>query len=389
MTLYKKKICVISSSRAEYGLLKNLIFNIKKSKKLKLQLIVTGTHLSTRHGLTYKEIVKDNLKIDKKIAILKNSDTSLSISNYLSEGIKKFSKVYSQIKPDLIFILGDKFEIFSAAIAAMLMRIPIGHAHGGETTEGAIDETIRHSITKMSHIHFVAAKEYRNRVIQLGEKPQNVFLVNGMGVDTIKNIKLNKKKILEKKIGLKLGKKNILVNFHPTTLEKNTAKIQIDEILNALKKFKDIKIIFTMPNADHDSKIIFKKINNFVKKNKNSAAYKSLGSLNYLSCLKLVDVIIGNSSSGLLEAPTLKVPTINIGDRQKGRLKAYSVIDCKPERKKIIYNLNKILKNKKKLNFKNPYGKSGASKKIIKILESLNYNNLLKKHFYNNLNNIK
>lgn len=388
MTLFKKKICVISSSRAEYGLLKNLIFKIIKSKKLKLQLIATGTHLSTKHGLTYKEIINDNLKIDKKIKILKNSDTPVSISNYLSDGIKKFSRTYFKIKPDLIFILGDKFEIFSAAIAAMLSKIPIGHIHGGETTEGAIDEAIRHSITKMSHIHFVAAQEYRNRVIQLGERPQNVFLVNGMGVDAIKKIKFYKKKILEKKINFKFGRKNVLVNFHPVTLEKNTSKIQIKEILGALIKFKNIKIIFTMPNADHDSKIIFKEINNFVRKNKYSVAFNSLGSTNYLSCLRLVDVIIGNSSSGLLEAPTLKVPTINIGDRQKGRLKSQSVIDCKPERKEIIYNLKKILISKKNFKFKNPYGRGGASNKIIRVLENLNYNNLLKKSFYNNLTKI-
>ena len=202
MTLFKKKICVVSSSRAEYGLLKNLIFKIRKSKKLKLQLIVTGTHLSQRHGLTYKEIIKDNLKIDKKVKILKNSDTSISISKYLSTGVTKFSEIYYKIKPDLILILGDKFEIFSAAISAMLSKIPIAHIHGGETTEGAIDEAIRHSITKMSHVHFVAAKSYRNRVIQLGEKPQNVFLVNGLGVDTIKKTKFCKKTVLENKIGI-------------------------------------------------------------------------------------------------------------------------------------------------------------------------------------------
>ena len=382
MTLFKKKICVVSSSRAEYGLLKNLIFKIRKSKKLKLQLIVTGTHLSQRHGLTYKEIIKDNLKIDKKVKILKNSDTSISISQYLSTGVTKFSEIYYKIKPDLILILGDKFEIFSAAISAMLSKIPIAHIHGGETTEGAIDEAIRHSITKMSHVHFVAAKSYRNRVIQLGEKPQHVFLVNGLGVDTIKETNFCKEKVLENKIGFKFGKKNILVNFHPVTLEKNTSKKQIHEILNALEKFKDTKIIFTMPNADHDSGVIFKEIKNFVNKNKNAKAFESLGSVNYLSCLKLVDVILGNSSSGLLEAPTLKVPTINIGDRQKGRLKANSVIDCKPNKKKIVYNLEKILNEKNFFKFDNPYGIAGSSKKIVKILENLNYNSLLKKSFY-------
>ena len=199
----------------------------------------------------------------------------------------------------------------------------------------------------MSHVHFVAAREYRERVIQLGENPKNVFLVGGMGVDTIKKTKFYKKEILEKKVGFKFKKKNILVNYHPVTLEENSSKKQIKQILKALRHFSESKIIFTMPNADHDSKIIFKEIENFVKKNNNSVVYKSLGSVYYLSCLNLVDVMLGNSSSGLLEAPTLKVPTINIGDRQKGRLRADSIIDCEPKEKKIVHNLNKILKGKK------------------------------------------
>ena len=384
MTLYKKKICVVTGSRAEYGILKNLIFKIKKSKRLKLQLVVSGMHLSSRHGLTYKEINEDNLKIDKKIKIPINSDTSEGISNSVSVGIKKFSKVFNSFKPSLVLILGDRFEIFSAAIAAMSERIPIGHIHGGETTEGAIDEAIRHSITKMSHLHFVATKEYRNRVIQLGEDSKKVYLVGGLGVDTIKKTKFYKKEFLEKKIGFKLGKKNVLVNFHPATLEKKESKKQIREILMALKKIKYAKIIFTMPNADHESKSIFNEMSNFVKKNKNSMVFKSIGSLAYLSCLKSVDVILGNSSSGLLEAPTLKVPTINVGNRQKGRLKAKSVIDCRPKQKEIFSILTKLLNGKRKntlKSFKNPYGEGGASNKIAAILEKTNYNKLLKKSF--------
>jgi len=385
MTLFKKKICIITGSRADYGLLKNLIFKVKKSKKLKLQLIVTGMHLSNKYGLTYKEINKDKLKIDTKIKILNNSDKSVGISKSVSDGVNKFSKIFNKTKPDVILVLGDRFEIFSAAISAMLSRIPIAHIHGGETTVGVIDEAVRHSITKMSHLHFVAAKKYKNRVIQLGENPKRVYLVGGLGVDTIKQTKFYTKSILEKKIGFTLKEKNILVNFHPSTLEKNKSKTQVKEILSALKKFKDKKIIFTSPNADQENSVIFKEINNFVKQNKNSTFFKSMGSVAYLSCLKFVDVIIGNSSSGLLEAPTLKVPTINIGDRQKGRLKAKSVVDCDIQQDKIINKLNKFLKGKKnnKLkNFKNPYGDGGASKKIINILEKINYNTLLKKNFF-------
>jgi GDP/UDP-N,N'-diacetylbacillosamine 2-epimerase (hydrolysing) len=384
MTYYKKKICVVTGSRAEYGILKNLIFEIKKSKKLKLQLLVTGMHLTAQHGLTYKEIIKDGLKITKKLKISSNSDTSLAISNAISNGIKKFSKTFHSIKPDLVLILGDRFEVFSAAIAAMSERLPIGHIHGGETTEGAIDEAMRHSITKMAHLHFVAAQKYKERVLQLGESSKRIYLVGGMGVDTIKKTKFLKKELLEKKINFTFKKKNIFVNYYPVTLEKNTSKNQIKEIIKALRMFKNEGIIFSMPNADHNSKVIYREISNFVKKNKNVKAFKSLGSLKYLSCLKLVDVILGNSSSGLLEAPTLKIPTLNIGDRQKGRLKAKSVIDCPPKSKKIVYYLNKILSSYKKnkyQNFKSPYGAPGASKKIVSILEKIDYKKLLKKTF--------
>ena len=287
MTLFKKKICIITGSRADYGLLKNLIFKVKKSKKLKLQLIVTGMHLSNKYGLTYKEINKDKLKIDTKIKILNNSDKSVGISKSVSDGVNKFSKIFNKTKPDVILVLGDRFEIFSAAISAMLSRIPIAHIHGGETTVGVIDEAVRHSITKMSHLHFVAAKKYKNRVIQLGENPKRVYLVGGLGVDTIKQTKFYTKSILEKKIGFTLKEKNILVNFHPSTLEKNKSKTQVKEILSALKKFKDKKIIFTSPNADQENSVIFKEINNFVKQNKNSTFFKSMGSVAYLSCLNL------------------------------------------------------------------------------------------------------
>ena len=384
MTYCKKKICVVTGSRAEYGILKNLIFEIKKSKKLKLQLLVTGMHLTAQHGLTYKEIIQDGLKITKKLKISSNFDTSTAISTAISNGVKKFSKTFYSIKPDLVLILGDRFEVFSAAIAAMSERLPIGHIHGGETTEGAIDEAMRHSITKMAHLHFVAAKKYKERVFQLGESNKSIYLVGGMGVDTINKTKFLKKELLEKEINFIFKKKNIFVNYYPVTLEKNTSKNQIKEIIKALKIFKGEGIIFSMPNADHNNKVIYREISNFVKKNKNAKAFKSLGSLKYLSCLKLVDVILGNSSSGLLEAPTLKIPTLNIGDRQKGRLRAKSVIDCPPKSQKIIYNLKKILngyKKNKHQNFKSPYGTPGASKKIVCILEKINYKKLLKKKF--------
>ncbi len=383
MNIYKKKICVVTGSRSEYGLLKDLILKIKKSKKLKLILMVTGMHLSKRYGFTYKEILKDKLQIKEKIRILKNDDSSVAISQAVSKGIKNFSKKFKKHKPHLLVVLGDRFEIFSAATAAMLSRIPIVHIHGGEITEGSIDDAIRHSITKMSHVHFVTNKVYKKNVIQLGESPKNVFLVSGLGADFIKNNKFLSKDLLEKNLKFKFLKKNILVNFHPETLEAGKSKKHIVELLRALKKFQDTRIIFTMPNSDHESKIIFKEINKFVQQNKNSKVFKSLGNIRYLSCMKFCSVIIGNSSSGILEAPYLKIPTINIGDRQKGRIQTKSITNCPIKEKKIFYTLNNILNNKKNKIYKIKNNKSNASKKIISFLEKkVDLGKLIKKKFY-------
>ena len=382
MNTYKKKICVVTGSRADYGLLKEVILKIKKSHKLKLILIATGTHLSEEYGYTLKEIVKDKFRINEKIKLLKKGDSEISISESTAQGIKLFGKAFKKYNPQLLLILGDRFEIFSAATAAMLSRIPIGHIHGGEITEGAIDDSIRHSITKMSHIHFVAHKAYKKNVIQLGESPKNVFVVGGMGAEYIKKHKLLNKGLLEKKLNFKFFEKNILVNFHPETLSKNKSKDHINKVLDALKKFKNVGIIFTMPNSDHENRIIYSKIKNFTKKNKNSIFFKSLGSIKYLSCLKYSDVILGNSSSGLLEAPTLNVPTINLGERQKGRLMAKSVFSLPISSGKIIKFLESVLKSKKIKSFQNPYADLGGSDKIIKILEKAKFKKLLKKKFF-------
>tara|TARA_B100000029_G_scaffold465246_1_gene499793 strand:- start:706 stop:1866 length:1161 start_codon:yes stop_codon:yes gene_type:complete len=380
------KICLITGSRAEYGLLKRLMFGLKKNKKFKLNIIVTGSHLSKKFGLTYKEIISDGFKINEKINLNLKSDTSAGIIKSINKGSSGFVKAYKKLKPDVLLVLGDRYEIFAAAIAANFSKIPIIHLHGGETTEGSADEALRHSITKMSHVHFAANNEYKKRIIQLGENPKKVFNVGGLGVDNIKYLKLLSKDKLEKDLNFKFGKKNILVNFHPETLNKISTKKQFYEILSALKKFNNINYIFTMPNADLEGRIIFRMIKNFVKRNKNAKYFISMGQLRFFSCLKFVDGMIGNSSSGILEMPTFKKGTINVGDRQLGRLKAKSVIDVKTNRYTIIKGINILYSKKfqtKIKKIKNPYGLGGASQRIIKILKKISFKNILKKKFYN------
>ena len=380
-----RKICVVTGSRAEYGLLKGIINGIENSKKLKLQLIVTGMHLSPEFGLTYQEIEKDEIKIDEKVEMLLSSDTSNGITKSIGLGLIGFADKLDKLKPNLMLILGDRFEIFSASIAAMIAKIPIAHIHGGESTVGAFDESIRHSITKMSHLHFVSTKNYQQRVIQLGEKPQNVFNVGAPGIDNIINLKMLKRSELEKSLNMKLNKKNLLVTFHPVTLEESTSKEQMKQLLGALSELKNTKIVFTMPNADNNSRILFKLIEDFVDRYSFSKAFISLGQLNYLSCIKHFDGVIGNSSSGIIEVPSFKKGTINIGDRQRGRIKASSVIDCSPDKESILNALELLYskKFKSKLNnVVNPYGVGGVSEKIIKILEKFSLNNILKKQFH-------
>ncbi len=387
--LKKRKICVITGTRAEYGLLKRLMKAISDSEEFELQLIATGMHLTKKFGLTYKEIESDGFKIDKKVNIKLESDTPIGISKSTSLGLIGFSKSLQELEPDLILILGDRFEVFSAAIASMFLRIPIAHLHGGELTEGATDEAIRHSITKLSHLHFVASKEYKNRVIQLGENPKNVFLVGGLGVDSIRKTKLLSRNELENSLDLKFKKKNILITFHPVTLENSTSGTQMKELLKALSKLRDTNLIFTMPNADVDGKIIFSMIEDFAKEHSDAYAFTSLGQQKYFSCIAQVDCVIGNSSSGLLEVPTFKKGTINIGDRQRGRLKATSIIDCEPNLKSISKALEEIYKPKfiAKVNSTiNPYGDGVAVEKIIKVLKRKSFDKLLKKDFYNRIN---
>ena len=380
-----RKICVVTGTRAEYGLLRWLMNGIQQSSKLELQIIVTGMHLSPKFGLTYREIEKDGFCIDKKVEMLVSSDTPNGVAKSMGLGMIGFADCLKDLRPDLILVLGDRYEIFSLVAAAMIARIPVAHLHGGEATEGLIDEPIRHSVTKMSHLHFVATEEYRKRVIQLGEQPGSVFMVGGLGIDNIVKLKLLGHKELEQSLDFKLGSKNLMITFHPVTLENSTSEEQMQELLAALGKLKDTHLIFTMPNADTGGHILFRLIEDFVEKHPHLKAFASLGQLRYLSCIQHIDGVVGNSSSGLAEVPSFKIGTINIGDRQRGRIKADSVIDCEPTRQSIGEALKKLYSTDFQRTLKtivNPYGTGGASEAIVKILEDISLSDILKKEFY-------
>ena len=379
------KICFVTGTRAEYGLLYWLMRDIQKDPFFECQLIVTGMHLSPEFGLTYKEIEKD-FKIDKKVEMLLSSDTPVGISKSMGLAQISFAEAYQELKPDLTVVLGDRYEVFSAVSAAMIARIPVAHIHGGEVTEGAFDEAIRHSITKMSHLHFTSTEEYRSRVIQLGEYPNRVFNVGAIGLENKKRLKLLTKEEFEKGINFELNKKNILVTFHPVTLENSTAEMQFNELLSAINELEDTHIIFTKANSDTDGRIINQLIDSYVSKNgQESISFTSLGQLRYLSGMQYVDAVVGNSSSGIIEAPSFKIGTINIGDRQKGRVKAESVIDCQPDKDSILKVFNKLYSNEFKLlleNIKNPYEGTNTVNKIIREIKSSDLSDILKKTFY-------
>ena len=381
-----RKVCVITGTRAEYGLMRWLMQGIEDDSELTLQVIATGMHLSPEFGLTYREIEQDGFQIDRKVEMLTSSDTPVGIAKSMGLGLIGFADALNELRPDLIVVLGDRFEIFAAVAAALVARIPVAHLHGGETTEGAFDEALRHSITKMSHLHFVAAEHYRRRVIQLGEHRERVFLVGGLGIDAIKRTVLLERGALEASLDFQLGPRNLLVTFHPVTLESQSSEQQMAELLAALGQLGgDTHMIFTMPNADTGSRELARMVDNFVANHQNARAYASLGQLRYFSCMKHVDGVVGNSSSGLTEAPSLATGTVNIGDRQLGRLKAQSVIDCLPQRQAILDAINKLYTADFRHSLQtmvNPYGDGGASQKIVQVLRDENLDDILKKSFY-------
>lgn len=387
----RKKICIVTGTRAEYGLFYPLLQKLKNDNYFKLQIAATGMHLSPEFGLTYREIEKDGFSINEKVEMLLSSDTDSGISKSVGIGIISFSDVFKRLKPDLLVVLGDRFETFAAAVSAHICRIPIAHLNGGELTEGVIDDAFRHSITKMSYFHFCSTEQYRRRVIQLGESPDRVFNVGALGIDNIKDTELLSRKQLEKELKFKLSGKTALVTFHPVTLEHGSSQEQFQNLLNVLDGMKDLNIIFTRPNADTDGREIINLIDKYAGSNpERTLSVSSLGRVRYLSALKYVDLVIGNSSSGIIETPSFHKPTVNIGDRQRGRIKAESIIDCSPAVSDMYDAVSKALSENfrsfcKTIN--NPYGDGGTAERIINILkENMPKTITLKKYFFDNQN---
>lgn len=383
----KKIISILTATRAEYGLLKPIIVKLNRVKEFDVRIVVTGAHLSPEFGLTYQEIEKDGFIIDEKIEILLSSDTPSSISKSMGLAMISFADYFEKLNPALLIVLGDRYETLAVATTAMNQRIPIAHLYGGETTEGAIDECIRHAITKLSYLHFTSTDEYRNRVVQLGEHPERVYNVGAIGIENILNEKLFSKEELENELEISLSKPYVVVTFHPVTLENNSSEKQIESLLEVCKEYKSLCFIFTKTNADAEGRIINQFIDKYAMRNENVVAFTSLGMRRYLSALKYSLMIIGNSSSGLLEAPSFGIPTVNIGDRQKGRLQASSVINCEPTHEGIRQAVELALsagflqKVKKTVN---PYGNGDTSNKVVEVIKEYMINDKidLKKKFY-------
>ncbi|MBI2791857.1 MAG: UDP-N-acetylglucosamine 2-epimerase (hydrolyzing) [Gammaproteobacteria bacterium] len=380
-----KKICIVTGSRSEYGLLHWLMKEVKSEPTMTLQLIATGMHLSHEFGLTYKKIMEDGFIIDEKIEMLLSSDTAVGITKSIGLGVIGFADAYARLKPDMVILLGDRFETLAAAQAAFIAKIPIAHIHGGELSLGAYDDGIRHSVTKMSHLHFVATPSYRDRVIQLGEDPENVYHVGAMVIDSISQLSLLKRAELEKKLDLTFRKLIFAVTFHPETLGKGSPREEFGELLKALSYFQDTTFIFTKGNADSDGRVINDMIDDFCKDNPHSSkAFLQLGHHHYLSLLSIADVCVGNSSSGIIEVPYFNIPTVNIGDRQKGRVRPISVLDCQANEASITACIQKALSKEFRqeiFNMQHPYGEGPVAKKIVSIIKKSDFTNLIRKNF--------
>ena len=381
-----RKICVITGTRAEFGLLRPLIELIANDKELQLQLIATGMHLSPEFGYTLNEIIDAGFVVDKKVECLLSSDSSVGVSKTIALAVSGFADALAELTPDLVVVLGDRTEILGAVIATAMANIPIAHLYGGETTEGAYDEAIRHSITKFSHLHFTSTEAYRKRVIQLGEYPDTVFNVGAIGIDAIKKLPLLDRAAFEQSIGFKLKKRNVLITYHPVTLEKEAPIETFENVLTALDELTDTTLIFTHANSDKNGRIINKMITEYVSSHKDKAVeFKSLGQLRYLSALQFVDFVIGNSSSGMTEVPAFYIPTINIGDRQKGRINCESVINSNNSlediKKSITFALDKTFRGKIQQQ-ELLYGNGTTAEKILQIIKEHNHISI-KKSFYN------
>lgn len=382
-----RKICFITGTRAEYGLLSRLMKMVQDDNSTQLQIIATNMHLSPKFGNTYQEIEKDGFTIDKKIPILEDGkDDANATLKSMAKALAGFADAYDELKPDMVVVLGDRYEILAAATAALIERIPIAHIHGGEITEGAYDDAIRHSITKMSHLHFASTEEYRKRIIQLGEQPDRVWYVGAIGVENIKKLPLMGKAEVEEDVKFKLDENTVLVTYHPVTLGTHSAEQDINEFLASLEERRDLRVVFTMPNSDTGAQVIADAIGVFVARNGDRAvAYKSLGIKRYLSVMKYVGAVVGNSSSGLVEVPSFGIPTLNIGDRQKGRIAADSVYHCDTDKASILQGLDTIISpsfKQKAAATHNPYDKEGTAQAIFDVISTYPLEQLKQKHFY-------
>ena len=387
--MQSRRICVVTGSRAEYGILQGLIKEIQESQVLELQLVVAGMHLSPEFGLTYREIEQDGFRISRTVDMQLTSDTSVGIARSLGLGTIGFGEAFHALKPDLLVLLGDRFELLAAASAALVALIPIAHIHGGELTEGAYDDAIRHSITKMAHLHFTASEAYSSRVKQLGEQPTKVFCVGALGIDNIVRLPLLRKDEVEKYIGLSLKGKSLLVTWHPETLRPERTCEDFQNLLDVLRKYESINIIFTKSNADNEGRRINQMIDEFVSLfPDNVVAYTSLGQLRYLSTLKYVSGVVGNSSSGIIEAPSLQKGTVNIGNRQLGRLRAKSVIDSQPDVTSIQNAIERLFSREFQSTLStvsNPYGEGDVASKIVSVLETCSLDGILRKRFFDSV----
>lgn len=382
-----KKVVILTATRAEYGLLKPLIRKLLNDPDIIINLAVTGAHLSAEFGMTIREIENDKITIDKKIEILLSSDTPVAISKSMGLAIISFAEYFEECSPDALIVLGDRYETLAVCCAAMNAKIPIFHLYGGETTEGLIDEALRHSITKMSYLHFTSTELYRHRVIQMGEAPERVFNVGAMGIENVMQTKFLELEELEKSIDFSLGSRYAVGTFHPVTLEYDTAEAQTLELLAAVEVNKDIRYLFTKSNADADGRIVNKLLGEYAEIHDNFVLVDSLGLKRYLSALKYASFVIGNSSSGLTEVPSFGIPTINIGDRQKGRMAGETVIQCDSDRESIKKAIRTAMSKEFKNNIQNainPYGNGNTSNKIVSIIREFLLNDKidLKKKFY-------
>lgn len=388
MTVAKRTICVVTGTRAEYGLLSRLMKEIQQDGDLVLQIIATGMHLSPEFGLTYKLIEQDGFCIDAKVEMLLSSDTPVGIAKSIGLGVIGFADALDRLKPDIMVVLGDRFEILAAVQAALVARIPVAHIHGGEVTEGAIDEAIRHAITKMTHLHFAAAEEYAQRIIQLGEQPCRVFTVGAPGLDAIAHTVPIDRTALETSLGFAWRNPLLLVTYHPVTLAHEDVPQAVRALCSAIEECGDISVIFTKANADTDGRIINAMIDNFVALHpERMVAFTTMGHTRYISAMRYADVVVGNSSSGIIEAPFVKTATVNIGKRQHGRLRATSIIDCGETKEEITAALQQALSPEFRATVertKSLYGTGEASHAMKNILKKTDIRNLVVKQFYDN-----